>query len=126
MTISLEKRLEEVTVAKKRYRSLFVTALVLLMILFGVIYNNTVLDYAVLDNVKINRVNETNEVIFSFDVVKSGRVDFNYGEAVLTDRKQIEQGEGFNWTWDAKGATEVSIRSRKLIFPHWDKEKFVF
>lgn len=126
MTISLEKKLEEVTVAKKRYRSLFVTALVLLVILFGVIYNNTVLDYAVLDNVKINRVNETNEVIFSFDVVKSGRVDFNYGEAVLTDRKQIEQGEGFNWTWGAKGETDVSIRSRKLIFPHWDKDKFIF
>ena len=126
MSISLEKKLEEATVAKKRYRFLFLAAFISLIILLGIVYNNIVLDYAVLDNVKINRGGTTNQITFSFDVIEPGRVDFNYGQAVLTDRKQIQQGQGFTWSWEAKGATEISIRSRKLIFPHWDKEEFVF
>ena len=126
MSVSLEKKLEEVTVAKKRYRSLFIMALILLLVLFGVIYKNMVLDYAVLDNVKIQRVDGTNDVTFSFDVIKEGRVDFKYGEAILTDRKQPKQGDGFKWSWEAQGDTTISIKSRKFIIPHWDKENFVF
>jgi hypothetical protein len=73
-------------------------------------------------NVKINRSDNTNQMIFSFDVLKEGRVDFNYGIASLTDIKQVAEGDGFNWTWDAQGKTEISIRSRKLVLRHWDKQ----
>jgi len=127
MTVSLEKKLAEVTVAKKRYRFLFIMAFVALIVLLGIVYKNVVLDYAVLDNIKIKRSDDsTNNVAFSFDVIEAGRIDFNYGHAILTDRKQVQQGQGFDWRWEAKGATEVSIRSRKWIFPNWNKEEFVF
>ncbi|MEY4768198.1 MAG: hypothetical protein RL637_837 [Pseudomonadota bacterium] len=126
MTISLEKKLEQATVAKKRYRLLFVTVFILLLILLGIVYYNLVLDYAVLDHVKINREANSRNIRFSFDVIQSGRIDFNYGQAILTDRKEIQAGQGFQWNWDAKGETEVSIRSRQFIFPHLDKEIFVF
>ncbi len=126
MTVSLEKKLEEATVAKKRYQSLFLAAFIALVVVLGIVYNNLVLDYAVLDNVKITRVGSGNDVNFSFDVIEAGRVDFNYGQAILTDRKQVQQGMGFHWQWDAKGATEISVRSRKFVFPHWDSEEFTF
>lgn len=126
MAVSLEKKLEEATVAKKRYRSLFVLASVALVLVLGIVYNNVVLDYAVLDNVTITRQDGTNSVKFQFDVIKPGRIDFNYGQAVLTDRKQVREGDGFNWSWTATGDTEVSVRSRRFIFPHWDSETFNF
>jgi len=126
MAVSLEKKLEEATVAKKRYRSLFVLASVALVLVLGIVYNNVVLDYAVLDNVTITRQAGTNSVKFQFDVIKPGRIDFNYGQAVLTDRKQVREGDGFNWSWTATRDTEVSVRSRQFIFPHWDSETFNF
>jgi hypothetical protein len=126
MTVSLEKKLEETVIAKKRYHALFVVASVLVVILISWIYNNAVLDYAVLDNVQIEREQNTNNIFFKFDVVKEGRIDFNYGNTVLTDRKQIQIENNFYWNWTAKGETIVSVRSRKFIFPHWDSEKFIF
>ncbi len=126
MTISLEKKLEEATIAKKRYRSLFLLASISFIVLLGIVYNNIVLDYAVLDNIKINRERGTNNVNFRFDVVKSGRIDFIYGNAILTDRQQVQQGQGFDWNWNSKGKTEISIRSRKFIFPYWTMEEFIF
>lgn len=117
MSISLEKKLEQVTLEKKRYRSLFRLAALGLGLLLFTVYYNLVMDYAVLDNVKIQRQD---------DVLEAGRIDFNYGQAVLTDRKPVKNDEGFNWTWDADGATEVSIRSRKWLLPHWDSELFNF
>jgi len=126
MTVSLEKKLEEATIAKKRYRSLFILALVSFLGVVGIVYNNTVLDYAVLDNVGIDREEGTNKVHFEYDVVKPGRIDFNYGTAVLTDRKTVQENESFQWTWDAQGPTEIGVRSRKWLLPRWDKKEFDF
>ncbi len=124
MAISLEKKLEEATVAKKRYRLLFLFSFVAFLVVVSIVYNKTILDYAVLDKVSIDRENGTNKVIFKYDVVKSGRIDFVYGNAILTDRKEIQTNEGFQWSWNAKGPTEIKIRSRKGVLPHWDTQKF--
>jgi hypothetical protein len=45
MTISLEKKLEEATDAKKRYRALFLAAFLLRVGVLGIVYHATVLDY---------------------------------------------------------------------------------
>jgi len=45
MTISLEKKLEKATVAKKRYRALFLAAFLLLVGVLGIVCHATVLDY---------------------------------------------------------------------------------
>ncbi|MCB1175746.1 MAG: hypothetical protein KDK39_19380 [Leptospiraceae bacterium] len=126
MTISLEKKLEEATIAKKRYRALFVIAFILLALVLSVVYHTTVLDYAVLDNVTITREMGSDRLVFQFDVVEPGRVDFHHGQAVLTDRKTVGQGEGFHWQWGARGPTEIAIRSRQWLIPHWDRKTFTF
>jgi hypothetical protein len=53
-------------------------------------------------------------------------LDVNCGQTILTDRKKVQQAMEFLWQRDAKGATEIFIRSRKSIFPHWDSEEFTF
>jgi hypothetical protein len=126
MAISLEKKLEEATVAKKRYQSLFVTVSILFIAVVGYLFNSMILDYAVLENVSITRDDDTNQVSFEYDVVEPGRIDFNYANAILTDRKEAGTDENFTWSWDAQGLTEISIRSRKSVLPHWDKEHFEF
>lgn len=125
MTISLEKKLEEATVAKKRYRSLFVIAFVSLIALAAIVYYYTVLDYAVLSHVQITR-KEGNEINFQYDVVVPGRIDFYYGKAILTDRKTAQKTDGFTWRWQAQGETEIAVRSRKWFLPSWDAEHFSF
>ncbi len=126
MTISLEKKLEEATVAKRRYRALFVVAFVLLAVLAGSVYHATVLDYAVIDRVTMTRTGENRQVAFAFDVIEPGRLDFHYGPAVLTDRKVMGTGEGFRWQWTATSPTEIAIRSRQWFWPRWHQETFTF
>lgn len=98
----------------------------MLAVLLGMIYHTTVLDYAVIDKVTITRTGEAHPVSFQFDVIEPGRIDFHYGQAMLTDRKTVQPGDGFRWQWNAQGPTEVSIRSRQWFFPRWDRETFTF
>jgi hypothetical protein len=126
MTISLEKKLEEATVAKRRYRALFLAVFLLLIGVLGIVYHATVLDYAVLENVTLAREAGSPQIVFQFDVVKPGRVDFHHGQAVLTDRKTVRQDDGFRWGWRAEGPTEIAVRSRRGVLPRWDRETFTF
>lgn len=127
MAISLEKQIADVTLAKKRYQSFFWLAAGLLALLLAIIYYNSVLDFAVIDNVKIERQPDTNTVVFQYDVIKPGRIDFRFGNnAILSDRQEAHTGEKFQWAWGVSGETVVSIRSRKLVVPHWDNEQFTF
>lgn len=113
MTISLEKKLEEATVAKRRYRALFIVAFLLLAALGGSVYHATVLDYAVIDRVTITRTDQDRQVAFAFDVIEPGRLDFHYGPAVITDRKTVGTHDGFRWQWTATSPTEIAIHSRQ-------------
>ncbi len=97
-----------------------------LVIILGVIYNRLVLDYAVIDNVRIQRQNNSRRILFQFYVVEAGRLDFNYEKAILTDIKTVQSEIQFRWEWEAKGNTEIAIHSRKWLFPHWDNKEFVF
>ncbi|MBB1126665.1 hypothetical protein [Thiospirillum jenense] len=127
MSISLEKKLEEATIAKKRYRASFFVATAAFLIVVGVVYNQTVLEYAVLDQVTITRQsNNDNKVSFKYDVIEPGRIDFIYGQAILTDHKPVQQDDGFEWTWSAEGATTIRVRSRQWLLPHWDEQTFEF
>jgi hypothetical protein len=126
MTISLEKKLEEATVAKKRYRALFLGVFVVLAVLLGMIYHTTVLDYAVIDKVTLTRTGEAHPVSFQFDVIEPGSIDVHYGQAMLTDRKTVQPGDGVRGPWKASGPTEVSIRSRPGFFTRGDRETFTF
>lgn len=126
MTISLEKELAEATVAKKRYRSLFWIATVAFFLVVGMIYYNTVFVYAVLDNVKIERKNGTQQISFQYEIITPGRIDFYHGNAILSDVKIQKGRDGFQWTWGAEEDTEISIRSRQWLFPHWDRQTFQF
>ncbi len=127
MTMHYNQKLEEAITAKKNYRNLFVIVLVLLIILIGLIYKNTVLDYAVLENVKISRVNNTTRVLFEFDVVESGRIDLFYGETVsIIDKRQIGKNDKIHWDWNGKGNTEISLKCRNSFFPQWHIKNFDF
>ena len=127
MSISLEKKLEEATIAKRRYRASFFVATAAFLIVVGIVYNQTVLEYAVLDQVTMTRQsNQDNRITFKYDVIKPGRIDFIYGQAMLTDYKPVQQHDGFEWSWQAQGATTIQVRSRKWLFPHWDKQTFTF
>lgn len=126
MDILLKKELKEVKASKKRYRSLFLIATITLLIVLLFLYKYTVLDYAVLENVKIKK-NLSGGITFKFDIVEAGKLDFHYGKAMLVDSFDLETGRKFNWNWTAKGETKISIRSRKfIVLPHWDSEKFKF
>lgn len=126
MTISLEKQLEEATVAKKRYRSLFWVVAAAFILVVGIVYYNTVFVYAVLDDVQITREGNSNKVAFKYTIATPGRVDFYYGDAILSDVKEQTGNDGFEWSWGVAGATEISIRSRQWVFPHWDRQTFQF
>jgi len=120
------KKLEEATVAKKRYRALFLAVFLLRVGVLGIVYHATVLDYAMLENVTLAREGGSHQIVFQFDVVKPGRVDLHHGQAVLTDRKTVRRGDGFRWGWRAEGPTEIAVRSRRGVLPRWDRETFTF
>jgi len=124
MTVSLEKKLAEATVAKRRYRLLFIVSTVALLLLSGIVYQRVVLDYAEIEQARIQRPENTNRIEFSYEIVTPGRLDFHYGQAILTDRKHQTGADGFQWSWSATGETEIAIRSRRGLFPHWDRERF--
>ncbi len=92
----------------------------------GSVYHAAVLDYAVLENVTLAREAGSPQIVFQFEVVAPGRVDFHHGQAVLTDRKTVRRGEGFRWGWRAEGPTEIAVRSRRGGLPPWDRETFTF
>ncbi len=125
MAISLEKELKEAKASKKRYRSLFIVATLLLIFVLSLIYKLTVLDYAVLENVTIEK--SYNGITFKFDVVEEGKLEFHHGEAVLIDNFDVESNRRFSWNWTATGETEISIRSRNyMVLPYWNSEIFEF
>jgi hypothetical protein len=125
MAISLEKELKEAKASKKRYRSLFIVATLLLLFVLSLIYKLTVLDYAVLESVTIEK--SYNGITFNFDVVEEGKLEFHHGEAVLIDNFDVESGRTFSWSWTATGETEISIRSRNyMVLPYWNSETFEF
>jgi len=124
--VSLKRQLYAESKKKKKFQGLFVGSAVALIIILSIIYNRLVLDYAVIDNVKIQRQGNSREILFQFDVVEPGRLDFNYGKAVLTDTKTAQREMEIRWAWEANGDTVIAIRSRKWLFPHWDDKEFVF
>ena len=73
MAISLEKKLEEATVAKKRYQSLFVTVSILFIAVIGYLFNSMILDYAVLENVSITRDDDTNQMSICIRCCRAGQ-----------------------------------------------------
>ena len=123
---ALQKKLETTTQAKKRYRVMFIMSFLALCILLGAIYKRTVLDYASLDNVSIAPTDKPKQLKYSFDVVKPGRLDFNYGKTIMTDWRSEKLGDQFTWSWNATGETAAIIRSRKGLFPETYKKEFQF
>lgn len=119
MTMFLEKKREEATVAKKRYRALFLGVFVWLAGWLGTMDHTTVLEDAVIDKVTMTRTGEAHPVSFQFDVIEPGSIDVHDGQAMLTDRKTVQPGDGVRGPWKAPGPTEVSIRSRPGFFPPW-------
>ncbi len=123
---ALQKKLETTTQSKKRYRVLFFVCFLALCVLIGEIYKRTVLDYATLANVSINPTENPKKLKYSFDVVKPGRLDFNYGKTIMTDWRIEKAGDQFTWIWNATGKTAAIIRSRKGLFPESYKKEFQF
>ena len=123
---ALQKKLETTTQAKKRYRVMFIMSFLALCILLGAIYKRTVLDYASLDNVSIAPTDKPKQLKYSFDVVKPGRLDFNYGKTILTDWRSVKVGDQFTWSWGATGKTAAIVRSRKGLMPESYKKEFQF
>ena len=123
---ALQKKLETTTQSKKRYRVLFFVSFLALCILIGEIYKRTVLDYATLANVSINPTENPKKLKYSFDVVKPGRLDFNYGKTILTDWRNAKVGDQFTWSWGATGKTAAIVRSRKGLMPESYKKEFQF
>lgn len=126
MTISLEKKLAEATVAKRRYRLLFIVSAGALLLFSGIVYQRVVLDYAEIDQVRIQRSENSNRIDFTYTIVTPGRLDFHYGQAILTDRKTQTGADGFQWNWRVSGDTTIAIRSRRWLLPRWDRERFRF
>jgi uncharacterized protein YegL len=118
------KELEGAAVSKKRFGWLALGLLLLLILILGTIYKITVLDYAEIENVKIEQQGNTQKINFAFDVKSSGRLNFCYGETVLVDRKKVGKNQIFHWALDEEGTTEISIRSRNLLFPKWHSKVF--
>ena len=123
---ALQKKLETTTQAKKRYRVMFIMSFLALCILLGTIYKRTVLDYASLDNVSIAPTDKPKQLKYSFDVVKPGRLDFNYGKTIMTDWRSEKVGDQFTWSWGATGKTAAIVRSRKGLMPESYKKEFQF
>ena len=121
---ALQKKLETTTQSKKRYRVMFFVSFLALCILLGIIYKRTVLDYATLDNVSIAQTDKPKQLKYSFDVVKPGRLDFNYGKTILTDWRNAKVGDQFTWSWGATGKTTAIIRSRKGLMPKYYIKEF--
>lgn len=118
----LEKRLEVATRQKKWFMLIAVVAVVALLLVLAVIYKTTVLDYARITNVVIEQVGNTAQVKFQFDVRKSGKIEYRYGRAVLTDRVKSGDQEEFSWAWGEGGKVKVGIRSRGALLPKWHTE----
>jgi hypothetical protein len=122
----LEAKLEQTDKSEKQYKKLFIGAALVILLTFGYTYKTTVLDYAVIENVKLEK-DKYGMVTFYFDVVKEGRLDFNYGEyAMLTDKFEVAKDKSFSLSWSFTGDTEISIRSQKKLLPNWDKKTFRF
>lgn len=123
---ALQKKLESTTQSKKRYRVLFIGSFLVLCVLVGVIYKQTVMDYASLENVSIATTDKPKQLKFSFDVVKAGRLDFKYGNTILTDWRIVKPGDHFTWSWGATGTTVAVIKSRKGAVPDYFRKEFKF
>ena len=125
LELKLKKELKKVKKSKQRYIGLFLSTLMILRSVLTYFYKVNILDYAVLDNIKIKQ--NKKGVIFYFDVVKSGRIDFSYGEtAILSDKFDVEKNKTFGWYWPVYGEIPISIRSQENFLPHWTTRYFDF
>jgi len=124
--VGLKKELHAESKKKKRYQGLFIVSAIALALFLGMVYDRTVLDYAVIDNVDIQRQGESREVVLRFDVVEPGRLDFTYWTAILSDTTTVQRQAKIRWEWQASGNTEIAIRSRKWFLPYWNTEEIAF
>ncbi|MFH0774085.1 MAG: vWA domain-containing protein [bacterium] len=119
------KELASATGSKKRFKWLALGLLLIFILILAMIYKVAVLDYAEIENVKIEQEGNIQKINFAFDVKTGGRLDYHYGKTVLIDRKKSEKNQIFHWALDKEGETEISIRSRRSIFPKWYSKIFL-
>jgi len=120
------KELEITTGSKKRFKWFALGLLLMLMVIFALLYKMTVLDYAEIENVKMEQQGNTRWILFTFDVKTGGRLDYHYEKTVMVDRKKSGKDQNFSWAWGENKESEVSIRSRSSIFPKWHRQVFRF
>jgi hypothetical protein len=123
--LNLKIELKKEKTSKKGYKNLFIGTALSFTVVLSYIYKTNVLDYATLENVRIEKADVG--VVFYFDVVKEGRIDFNYGDdAVLTDNFKPEDNKSFRWNWVAHGHADISIRSKNVFLTKQETERFFF
>lgn len=123
---ALEQKLKVASRQKRRFGLIAAVAVVLLLVIIGIIYKRTVLDYARIQNVNINQQGNTPKVEFDYEVVASGKIEYRYGEAVLFDRVEPGEHQSFTWSMGGDGEAEVAIKSRGSFLPEWHTKQITW
>jgi hypothetical protein len=116
---ALEKQLKVATRQKRRFGLIAALTVLLLLAVIGIIYKQTVLDYARIQDVNIMQQGNTPEVEFDFEVVASGKIEYRYGKAVLFNKVESGSRQKFSWSMPGDGNAEVGVKSRSQFLPKW-------